>query len=239
MEKQQLVDALQVKLRYQFVDQDLLYQALVHKSYANESLGDLSACNERLEFLGDAVLDLIVARHLFREFPGRSEGELSRIRSELVSAPALAAVARRLDLGRYLLLGRGERMTGGGDKDNLLADALEALFGALFLDGGWAVALSVVEPLFSRAAEQVGTRRSQDYKTRLQELAQAIYAEPPHYQLMDESGPDHQREYQVSVYCVGRELGHGCGRSKKAAQQQAAANAIQFLERELSAKQSA
>lgn len=221
---------LQQRLKYTFTCEELLHKALTHKSFANEQLREPSACNERQEFLGDAVLDLVMADFLYRHYPQLPEGELSRIRAELVSATALAKVARRLQLGNCLLLGRGERRSGGQDKDNLLANALEAVFGAIFLDAGWEAVRSVLVSLFEDGAMQVAGRESQDYKTRLQELAQAQYGHAPTYELTDVSGPDHQRQYAVVVFCDGKALGKGIGSSKKAAQQQAACLALKNFE---------
>jgi len=221
---------LQQRLGYTFISEELLRKALTHKSFANEQLREPAACNERQEFLGDAVLDLVMADFLYLHYPHLPEGELSRIRAELVSAVALAEVARRLQLGSYLLLGRGERRSGGQDKDNLLANALEAVLGAIFLDAGWEAARMVLVSLFEEAAIQVAGRESQDYKTRLQELAQAQYGYAPTYELTDVSGPDHQRQYAVVVFCDGKALGKGVGSSKKAAQQQAACLALENFE---------
>lgn len=220
------------RLGYRFKDQSYLKTALIHKSYANEQLRDPAACNERQEFLGDAVLDLVMADYLFRSYAQLPEGELSRIRSELVSAKALAKVARQLNLGPCLQLGRGERRSGGQDKDNLLADALEAVFGAVFLDAGWDVARAVLGRLFEATAVRVAQRKSLDYKTRFQELAQARFGVAPVYELVAAEGPDHQREYTVVVSCDGKTLGHGRGGSKKAAQQQAACEALVALNTE-------
>nr|WP_320116582.1 ribonuclease III [uncultured Desulfuromonas sp.] len=220
------------RLGYRFNDRHYLQTALIHKSYANEQLRDPAACNERQEFLGDAVLDLVMADYLFCTYPQLPEGELSRIRSELVSARALAKLARRLNLGPCLQLGRGERRSGGQDKDNLLADALEAVFGAVFLDAGWDAARKVLGRLFEGTAVQAARRKSLDYKTRFQELAQARFGVAPEYELVATEGPDHQREYTVIVSCEGKRLGEGSGGSKKAAQQQAACQALKVLDEE-------
>lgn len=230
MDYEKLLDALQQRIGYQFQAIELLNNALTHRSFANEQLRDPTACNERKEFLGDAVLDLVMADVLYHNYPELPEGELSRIRSELVSATALACVARQLNLGSCLRLGRGEYKSGGQDKDNLLADALEAVFGAIFLDSGWDSARRVLNSLFQGGVVQVAGRKSQDYKTRFQELAQARYAQAPIYDLVDVTGPDHQREYTVAVACDGQLLGQGNGSSKKAAQQQAARVALMTLE---------
>jgi len=220
------------KLGYRFKSLELLEKALVHKSFANEKLGDPAASNERLEFLGDAVLDLVVARHLYARYPDLPEGELSRVRSELVSAPALAAMARTLELGDYLSLGRGEQHSGGRDKNNILADAIEAVFGAVFLDSGLDEADKVITALLDDDAVADVQRESHDYKTRLQEEVQARFGVGPEYVLCDQSGPDHDRVYLVQVLCDGQELGCGSGKSKKAAQQQAACVALRQIELE-------
>lgn len=229
MDYDNVLTDFQQRLGYQFKDLLLLKSALIHRSYANEQLRNPAACNERQEFLGDAVLDLVMADFLFRSFPDLPEGELSRIRSELVSARALAKLARRLSLGPCLRLGRGEHRSGGQDKDNLLADALEAVFGAIFLDSGWESARRVLGILFEGTAVMAAKGKSQDFKTRFQELAQARYGQAPVYDLVAAEGPDHQREYSVVVSCDGQQLGQGRGGSKKAAQQQAACAALQFL----------
>ena len=229
MDDDNLLTDFQQRLGYQFIDPMLLKHALVHRSYANEQIRDPAACNERQEFLGDAVLDLVIADFLFHAYPDLPEGELSRIRSELVSARALAKLARHLSLGPCLYLGRGEYRSGGQDKDNLLADALEAVFGAIFIDSGWSAARRVLVALFEGTAIQAATGQSQGYKTRFQELAQARYGQAPTYELVAAEGPDHQREYSVVVSCDGQQLGQGLGGSKKAAQQQAACEALQFL----------
>lgn len=217
------------RLGYHFTSRELLEKALVHKSFANEKLGDPAASNERLEFLGDAVLDLVVAKYLFNLYPQLPEGELSRVRSELVSAPALAAMARALDLGDHLHLGRGEEHSGGRDKDNILADAIEAVFGAVFLDSDLNEADRVIIALLDDEAVADAQRESNDYKTRLQEVVQARYGVGPEYILCSQSGPDHDRVYQVQVECGGHELGRGSGKSKKAAQQHAARMALEKI----------
>lgn len=217
---------LEKKLGYNFTSSKMLEKALVHKSFANEKLRDPAASNERLEFLGDAVLDLVVAKHLYARYPDLPEGELSRVRSELVSAPALAAMARTLQLGEYLCLGRGEERSGGRDKDNILADAIEAVFGAVFIDSGLDEADRVITNLLDDDAVADVQRESHDYKTRLQEEVQALFGVGPEYILCDQSGPDHERVYSVQVQCDGLELGWGSGKSKKMAQQKAARAAL-------------
>ena len=232
MDYAKLLIELQDRIGYQFNSLTLLETALTHKSFANEQLRDPTACNERQEFLGDAVLDLVMAELLYLHYPNLPEGELSRIRAEMVSATALAVVGRRLDLGVCLRLGRGELRSGGHTKDNLLADALEAVFGAIFLDAGWETTRKVLVPLFKTGVIKVVGRKSQDYKTRLQEIAQALHGQVPDYDLVNVSGPDHQRQYTIIVRCAGTVLGEGSGSSKKIAQQNAAREALSKCEPE-------
>jgi ribonuclease III len=223
-------DVLQRNLRYNFSDPQLLLLALAHKSFVNESPGHRQGDNERLEFLGDAVLDLVVSDCMFTRFPQLAEGEMTRVRAEVVSEKNLAMVARQLELGRFLLLGKGERLTGGQDKDSLLADALEAVFGAVYRDGGYAAAQDVILKLLSNhialAAER---KRGLDYKTRLQELVQARFGVVPQYLLQNASGPDHGKTYQIGVCFDERVFGPGVGRTKKKAEQEAARLALKEL----------
>ncbi|MDD2558018.1 MAG: ribonuclease III [Desulfuromonadaceae bacterium] len=227
-----MLENFEQALGYRFATRALLVRALIHKSFANEKLKDPAASNERLEFLGDAVLDLVVARHLYSMFPALPEGELSRVRSELVSAAALATLARTLNLGGYLRLGRGEEHSGGRDKDNILADALEAVFGAMFLDSDLKQATKIIVALLDDKASERVQQESHDYKTRLQEEVQARFGETPEYVLCDQSGPDHARSYQVQVCYAGRTIGYGSGKSKKAAQQKAAQMALNQIDLE-------
>jgi ribonuclease-3 len=221
--------ALEERLGHRFVDHELLARALTHRSYANESRDPEIADNERLEFLGDAVLDLVVGHLLLITHAGADEGELSRQRAELVSEPSLARLAQALRLGDCLLLGRGESRSGGRSKESLLADTFEALLGAVFLDAGYLAADGVIRrmltPLLHASANQVG----QDFKTRLQEKLQA-QRQRPEYQLVAASGPDHQRHYLVEVLVADGVLGRGEGTTKKRAEQEAARQALEFLE---------
>ncbi len=224
-------ERLQLAIGYHFADGQLLQEALTHKSYSNERQGGPFPHSERLEFLGDAVLDLAISARAFRAYPEFSEGALTRVRAEIVSEASLARVARRLHLGSDLYLGRGEERSGGREKDSLLADACEALLGAVFCDGGFAAADQVVERLFGRDLECAArSKEGGDYKTRLQELLQGRGGPPPQYRLTEALGPDHQRTYQVEVLCGGEALGTGSGRSKKAAEQAAAREALHCLE---------
>jgi len=212
---------------YQFKNPDLLRTALTHKSYTNERALGGAEHNERLEFLGDAVLGLIVSRVLYAQTPELAEGEMTRIRSEVVSEPSLAVLARQLGLGNKLNLGRGEEMSGGREKDSLLANAFEALLGAVFVDGGYEVACLIgdqlLDPILAEARQR---KHGLDYKTRLQELMQAQHGRPPVYILKGIQGPDHQRIFEVEVQINGNIIGHGTGRSKKVAEQEAARQAL-------------
>lgn len=221
---------LQDSIDYRFDDVTLLAEALTHKSYSNEQPGGAIACNERLEFLGDAVLDLVVSRYMFRCFPDAQEGELTRIRAEVVSEKGLSIIARTLHLGGFLRLGRGEERSGGRDKDSLVANALEALLGAVFCDGGFESACNLVERLFAHLiAEAAQRKHGLDHKTHLQEISQARYALVPEYLLVCEDGPEHRRHYTVEVRLADKPLGQGQGTTKKKAEQQAALRAIARL----------
>ena len=205
------------------IDADLMTLALTHRSYAYENGG--LPTNERLEFLGDSVLGIVVTETLYRGFPDWPEGQLAKLRAAVVNATALADVARTLDLGEYVYLGRGEETTGGRDKSSILADTLEAVIGAVFLDSGIDVARDVVhrlfDPLIERAAE-LGA--GLDWKTSLQEAAALAGLGSPEYRVTD-IGPDHAKEFSAEVLLDGRVLGSGSGRSKKLAEQRAASAA--------------
>ena len=221
-------DALCVRLGYRFNDPGLLELALRHRSWCAEHSGVES--NERLEFLGDSVLGVVVTDHLYRDAPGTSEGVLARRRSELVSAVALGGVARQAGLGAALALGRGEERTGGRDKTSILADALEAVIGAVYLDGGIGAATSVVlRLLWDRIEHATSGGPGSDHKSRLQERAAQRFGELPRYVLTEE-GPEHQKTFRAEVLVDGRVLGAGEGRTKKEAEQAAAAQACEELD---------
>jgi ribonuclease-3 len=223
-------DDLEKKIDFRFADGGLLREALTHKSYSNEHPEETAPFNERLEFLGDAVLDLVVSDTVFRSFPELAEGELTRIRAEVVSEKSLAAIGRSLELGECLRLGRGEQRSGGRDKDSLLADALEALLGAVFCDGGLESVRPIVDRLFSEAiAFSARHKVGVDHKTRLQEVLQARHGRTPSYELVRAEGPDHQRLYTVAVHFGGESIGQGTGRTKKKAEQAAACEALRRL----------
>ncbi len=208
------------RLQRTFADPDLLDRAMAHRSWCAEQGGLPS--NERLEFLGDAVLGLVVTDHIYRRNPDLPEGELAKVRSAVVSTAALAEVAAELDLGASLRLGRGEDASGGRAKPSILADAMEAVIGATYLDGGWDAAGELVLRLLGpRIDDAVSGPGGHDYKTRLQEVAAHRFEVLPVYETTD-SGPDHAKEFRTVVRLGGRSLGEGAGRSKKQAEQAAA-----------------
>lgn len=221
---EQRVAALELKLQCTSLDPALALIALTHKSYGNEQGG---ADNERLEFLGDAVIDLAISHRLMDRFPQAQEGELSKLRALIVNEEGLSRVARQITLGELLLLGRGEELTGGRDKSSVLADALEAVLGAVYLSRGLEVVLALVDRLFAEALDGVAQGRSgADYKTRLQEDVQLRLRQSPRYRVVCESGPDHEKLFEVEV-CIGDEVcARATGRSKKEAEQAAARQAL-------------
>lgn len=220
---------LEEALGYSFRERALLVEAMTHRSFANEQAQRLPD-NERLEFLGDAVLDLVISQYLMEKLPDSSEGELTRIRAEVVALPSLARLAEALDLGSWLLLGRGEERSGGRGKLSLLADALEALFGAVFTDGGFAAAAGVIRPLFVPLLQQAAADAGQDYKSRLQEVLQSAQRALPVYRLAEASGPAHERVYRIEVLIDDVPHGSGEGRTKKSAEQSAAKAALVRLD---------
>lgn len=224
-------EKLQTLIGYHFSDAALLAEALTHRSYANEQR-TRCADNERLEFLGDAILGLVIAEALFSGDPQRPEGELSRLRAELVNAGTLAQLARQIDLGASLYLGRGEVKAGGSDKENILADAFEALLGAIYLEGGIVAARPVILRLFAQAiVAKVKQQVNSDHKSQLQEYLQALQQTPPEYVLIETEGPEHDRTFVVEARTPGQLLGVGKGRSKKEAEQAAAGAALAMLQR--------
>jgi ribonuclease-3 len=219
---------MQHRISHQFKDQELLERALTHKSFANENR--VPAHNERLEFLGDAVLGLVISEYLMNNCPDSNEGDLSRLRAAVVSEPALAAIAREIGLGSYLLLGRGEEQTGGRDKDSLLANCLEALIASIYLDAGNAAVEAFVIRFFEEMIKKTCTSRGTlDYKTELQELCQERLKQLPEYRIVSETGPDHQKQFEVELSVKGEVYGHGIGKSKKEAEQRAAKEALEKL----------
>jgi len=222
-------DAIAQALGHPFADAELLKEALTHRSFANEHPERAPRDNERLEFLGDAVLTLSASALLWERFPQATEGELTRRRADLVCEASLAAIARVLGLGAVLRLGRGEERSGGRSKPRLLCSALEACIAAVYLDGGITLAMQVVKHLLAPLldAPLLGQR---DGKTRVQELVQALGEGTPRYVVLSSSGPDHAREFEVACISNLRELGRGAGRSKLEAEQNAARAALTSLE---------
>jgi ribonuclease-3 len=219
--------ALGKAIRVRFRDRELAEASLTHRSFAFEN--DLKVTNERLEFLGDAVLGLVITDLAYREFPELSEGELAKLRAATVNMTILAEVARELGLGEAVLLGKGEELSGGRNKASILADAMEAVLGAVYLDQGIRVAQRVIKALFwPRMQAYARGEGDRDYKTSLQELAAQDIGRIPEYRVA-ERGPDHQKEFTATVFLAGEEYGRGRGRSKKEAEQQAAREAFTRL----------
>ena len=222
---------LEKKLNYTFRDRKLLSEALSHSSYANEHRSAGLKSNERLEFLGDSVLGFVTAEFLFAQHPDLPEGDLTRIRAALVCEQSLFEVAQKLDLGRYLKLGRGEEAGGGRKRTSILADATEAVFAAVYLDGGIGAASALIHRvLLDAEREEVVEERRRDYKTALQELVQRTPGRTITYQLVEETGPDHCRVFVMEVSVDGQAAGRGEGRSKKEAEQAAARAALEAME---------
>jgi len=227
------LEKLQIEIGYRFNNQELLFRALVHRSYAYEN-PDVSIDNETLEFLGDSVLGLAVSHILLERFPDYDEGELSRLRSSIVNERELAQIATSADLGNYLLLGKGEELSGGRQKPSLLANALEALLAAVYLDGGLDFAVDLVKKMFysyleNREEEYLLKALDKDFKTQLQEITQARLKQTPSYFLEAEEGPDHDKTFHMRVGIGDQVLARGSGRSKKEAQQEAARKALEQI----------
>jgi len=223
------VKELQKKLNYSFNDKELIVTALTHSSYANEHR---CQSNERLEFIGDSVLGMVVAMHLYRTFPNLPEGKMTRMRAELVCEQSLWEVADKLEFGKYLRLGKGEALTGGRERPSILADCVEAVIAALYIDGGFEVAKKFVDDHILPKLENLGTTAGGDYKTRLQELVQRFHGQSLSYEMLSESGPDYMKVFCAAVYLNGEMIGQGQGRTKKEAEQNAASKALEELKDE-------
>ncbi|MWV43592.1 ribonuclease III [Paenibacillus sp. HJL G12] len=220
---------LQQKLHIQFHNRLLLKQAFTHASYVNEHRFSQQQDNERLEFLGDAVLELTVSEYLYQLFPNRPEGELTKLRAAIVCEPSLVKFAESLEFGQYVLLGKGEELTGGRTRPALLADVFESFVGALYLDQGLEAARSFLETYVFPLVEAGGNLQMSDFKTELQELTQHHNMGALEYRIVEERGPAHEREFVSEVYMGNERVGRGSGRSKKEAEQQAAAVALKQL----------
>lgn len=222
--------ALEERIGYHFADKSLLRTALTHSSYQNEQKGRaIVPCNERMEFLGDSVLSLIVSREIYARFPAQSEGELSVLRSNAVCTEALCGYAQKIGLGKALLLGNGEEHTGGREKPRTLENAFEALVAALYLDGGPDTAEAFALPFLTEKIGAIRNREIRDYKTRLQMIVQQEPDAHLEYILVGESGPAHQRVFEIEARINSNLIGHGFGSSKRAAAQAAAKEALRFF----------
>lgn len=222
---------LEQKIGYRFRNEKFLRTALRHSSYVNEHKMNRLECNERLEFLGDAVLELVSSEFLFSQYSNLPEGELTRLRASLVCEPTLAFCARELDLGEYLLLGRGEELTGGRNRDSVTSDAMEAVIGALYLDGGFASAKEFILQFVLNDIEH--KKLFFDSKTIFQEMVQGNYPGEISYHLTGENGPDHDKTFFVEVWIGETCMGTGSGRTKKAAEQMAAYHGIMTLKKQV------
>jgi ribonuclease III len=220
---------LQQKLCYEFKHIDFLVESLRHSSFVNENLDSDIQDNERLEFLGDAVLNLVVGHMLMQRYPDLKEGDMSKMRANLVNESQLASIAQDMDLGSYLQLGKGEIQTRGWEKPSILANTFEAVMAAVYLDGGYDAAFKLIDDQLSSLLDSVVTSTANhDYKSQVQELVQMKHREMPAYDVVDESGPDHDKTFRVRL-TVGKIEAEGEGKSKKAAEQDAARKGLDFL----------
>ncbi len=223
-----MIKDLEAAIGYTFQNISILQRALAHSSYANERWHDGLKSNERLEFLGDSILGMVVAEHLYSHYPQQLEGDLTRMRADVVCEKALAKVADRIGLGRHILLGNGEEQGGGRYRESILSDAVEAVIAACYLDGGMEVARSFIHR-FVLAEEPVKQYNNRDYKTALQELVQRKKDQTLSYRMTGESGPDHNKQFQVELRLNDTVVGQGQGTSKKRAEQMAAKAAMEKL----------
>ena len=217
------------KIHYQFKDRKYLEEALRHSSYVNEQPEENLRDNERLEFLGDAVLNLVISDMLMAKDPNLNEGHLSQIRAGMVNESRLAELAREIDLGTYILLGKGEDQTNGRNKNSILADTFEALMAAIYLDGGFRKVFQILEFHFKPLFDHINLPQTAfDYKSRLQEIVQTLHKAVPRYRVIEESGPDHDKTFRIKVIVLDIEA-EGQGKSKKMAEQDAAKNGLAKL----------
>ena len=229
MDREKRLMELQEKIEYNMTCDELLNIALTHSSYANESKGKFQH-NERLEFLGDSILSLIVSEYLFLKFPDVSEGNLTKLRAGVVSERSLVNIASEIDLGKYILLGKGEEGTGGRKRASILADAFESLIAAIYLDGGIEQAKAfVLKYIKEYIVWGINGKGFRDYKTELQEILQQESDKEIDYRIVEESGPDHDKAFVAKVYYGGEAIGNGFGKSKKEAEQQAACSALDAM----------
>ncbi len=229
-QRMQALRELEDGLGYRFERIDLLDNALTHRSFVNENPAPARKDNERLEFLGDAVLELTISHMLTRTFPDYAEGQLSKLRASVVNEQPLAEMAKRFRIGEYLLLGRGEEASGGRTKTSLLANAFESVIAAMYLDAGFDRTAAFIEGLFAPLIRDgASTPRYRDYKTDVQEICQLLFREVPRYTLIAESGPDHDKRFEMNLVVGERVIATGTGRNKKEAEQQAAKVALEKL----------
>lgn len=229
-------EALQLKLedkiKYHFADPSLLFHALTHSSYANEMRMSRDKNNERLEFLGDAVLELVTSEYIYKEYSNFAEGDLTKLRASLVCEQTLSSCARDINIGEFLLLGKGEDISGGRERDSILSDAFEAIIGAIYLDGGFTNAKEFITGHI--LADAKNKALFFDSKTILQEIIQnEDNKQKIHYELISEDGPDHNKSFTIAVYIENNEIGCGVGKTKKAAEQEAAYQAIKKLQKDI------
>ncbi len=224
------METLEARIGYTFHDRRLLQNALMHSSYANENRARGCTSNERLEFLGDSVLGMVTAMRLYRLYPDMPEGKLSRLRAELVCEQSLHAVALELGLGSYIRLGHGEARNGGRERPSILADAVEAIIAAIYLDGGLESAQRFILDHILTGLAEGQMHHVADYKTDLQERVQRKPGQALEYTLLSESGPDHNKSFTMNVLLNGSEIGRGTGRTKKEAEQSAAKSALERME---------
>lgn len=232
----QSVEWMEQKIGYSFQNKQLLFLAFVHRSFFNEHRHQVAEHNERLEFLGDSVLSVLISEYLYASFPTLSEGELSHMRSHLVDAAMCAKLLQKLGFSEFILLGKGENRSEGKNKESIQSDLFEALLGALFLDGGLPVVKSFFWQHFSEDIQSSLQSPIRNWKAELQDYSQKKYQKPPVYQVLTAQGPDHHKEFEVAVYLEDQERGRGWGGSKKEAEQEAAQKALLWVEETLNVK---
>lgn len=223
------IPAIEAKIGYKFNDKSLLLLSLVHRSFVNENRDLINEHNERLEFLGDSILGLLISEYLYKYLPDTPEGELSYLRSRLVEAGSCVLYIHQLDIESFILLGKGEQMNDGRGRESILADLFEAIVGAIFLDGGIEAARRFLFQNFSYQINNIMKRPDHNWKALLQDYAQKNYQQPPHYVVIEESGPDHSKTFVISVQVNNQEIGRGEGSSKKEAQVAAAEQAMKKI----------
>ncbi|MCH1430747.1 MAG: ribonuclease III [Chlamydiales bacterium] len=229
-ELEQSLEQIEETIGHTFKEKSLLILAFTHRSYVNENKQESSGHNERLEFLGDSVLNLVIAQHLFLLYPSKPEGELSSLRARLVETASCENFIKRLALEKYVLLGKGEQINLGKARSSIIADLFEAVLGAIFLDGGFKVAQNFILSQFENDIESILDQPYRNYKAELQDFSQKRYQKAPFYEILAEEGPDHNKEFLVNVVVNDTEVGRGVGSSKKEAQQNAAKAALKQID---------